>query len=170
MKLYEISDEIENLERLFREQIDEETGEIQEENVLATLETDILSILKTKSEDIVKLVKNNESDEKSIEEEIVRLNTLLAKRKRNKDNFLNYVKVQMVKMGYKKIETNLGNIVVAESTTTEIFDENLIPEKYKTKEVKEVVKISKNDIKKDIKNGLEVTGARLIQNDNIKIK
>jgi len=76
----------------------------------------------------------------------------------------------MIKMGEKKIETNLGKITVSESTATEIYDADKIPTEFKKEVVKTEIKISKMDIKKQLKAGEVVPGARLKINHKLKIK
>jgi hypothetical protein len=54
------------------------------------------------------------------------------------------------------------------SKSLTILDEEQIDEKYKTEET--VVKINKNQIKKDINNGNEVNGAEITFKRNLQIK
>ena len=73
----------------------------------------------------------------------------------------------MITNNIEKIDTNLGSIKFTKSTSTEIFDESLIDKKFIETVITE--KISKEKIKKALKAGEEVQGARLVENKNLKI-
>lgn len=102
-----------------------------------------------------------------IEKEIDRLNKIKKSKNDNLNRFKEYIKNTMLNAGIDKIETPIGKIAFTNSTSTEIYDEKLIDKKFIEIETKE--KILKEKIKKAIKAGEEVQGARLVQNKNLKI-
>ena len=83
------------------------------------------------------------------------------------DKFKAYIKNAMITNNIEKIDTNLGSIKFTKSTSTEIYDESLIDKKFI--ETVTTEKISKEKIKKALKSGEEVQGARLVENKNLKI-
>ena len=72
--------------------------------------------------------------------------------------------------GKKKVDTFM--LGVSKSESTDIFDESLVPAEYKVVETTTTTttKIPKDDVKKAIKAGIEVPGARIIINKTLKIK
>lgn len=74
----------------------------------------------------------------------------------------------MLSYNIEKIETPIGKLSFSNSEAVEIFDESLIDEKFIKEKVEKT--ISKTEIKKAIKAGEEVQGARIIKNKNLQIK
>ena len=70
----------------------------------------------------------------------------------------------------KPITISNWTVSYRKSTQTIIDDESLIPDEYKTTETKTIEKISKDDIKKALKEGKEVSGAHLFENQTLTIK
>lgn len=175
MKLYEITEKAKKIEelsnQLSEEVIDETTGEIvNKEDLINEMNLEIMNELKSKSTSLIKVSTNMESDIKSIDDEISRLLETKKRIVKNKESFEKYILSNMIQLGEKKIETNLGKITVSESTSTEIFDAEKIPTEFKKEVVKTEIKISKMDIKKSLKAGKEVPGAILKINHKLKIK
>ena len=67
-----------------------------------------------------------------------------------------------------KIDVPQAKLSYRKSTKVEIIDENKVPEKYKTKV--EEIKISKTDIGNDLKAGIKVDGAELVNSLSLQIK
>lgn len=168
MKLYELVSEEKKLNELFILAIDEETGEIRDNETLEQLETELKNALVNKSEGIIKVIRNQESDLEMVTAEIERLTNLKNKIKKELENFKSYIKFNMKKMDIKKIETSLGNISLRQSTATEIYDETSLPKEFLKEKI--TYTPSKTEIKKAIENGQEVKGARLIVNTSLTIK
>lgn len=168
MKLYELVSEEQKLNELFLTAIDEETGEIRDNETLEELETELKNALVNKSEGIIKVIRNQESDLEMITAEIERLTNLKNRIKKEIENFKSYIKFNMKKMDIKKIETSLGNISLRQSTATEIYDEASLPKEFLKEKI--TYTPSKTEIKKAIENGQEVKGARLIVNTSLTIK
>lgn len=166
--LYELSKEVKALEDLYLNSINEETGEIKDIAVIEELEVSLQEQIKNKGAGLIKMFRNSKLMLESIDIEIERLNNI-KKRIKAKDDFYNgYIIKNMEAMGIKKIETELGNLSLRASKSTEIYDEKLIDKRFITIETKE--KISKTEIKKAIENGEEVQGARIVEKNSLIIK
>lgn len=168
MKLYELVSEEQKLNELFLLAIDEETGEIRDNETLEQLETELKNALVNKSEGIIKVIRNQESDLEMVTAEIERLTNLKNKMKKEIENFKSYIKFNMKKMELKKVETSLGNISLRQSTATEIYDEASLPKEFLKEKI--TYTPSKTEIKKAIESGQEVKGARLVVNTSLTIK
>ena len=168
MKLYELVSEEQKLNELFLTAIDEETGEIRDNETLEELETELKNALVNKSEGIIKVIRNQESDLEMVTAEIERLTNLKNKMKKEIENFKSYIKFNMKKMELKKVETSLGNISLRQSTVTEIYDEASLPKEFLKEKI--TYTPSKTEIKKAIESGQEVKGARLVVNTSLTIK
>lgn len=168
MKLYELVSEEQKLNELFLTAIDEETGEIRDNETLEELETELKNALVNKSEGIIKVIRNQESDLEMITTEIKRLTNLKNRIEKEIENFKTYIKFNMKKMDIKKIETSLGNISLRQSTATEIYDEASLPKEFLKEKI--TYTPSKTEIKKAIESGQEVKGARLVVNTSLTIK
>lgn len=77
------------------------------------------------------------------------------------------IKEWMIEMGKKKIDIEEYPISLRPSKRVEIIDEDMIEAKYIVTNT--INSISKELIKKDIEAGIEVPGARIIDNLNLKI-
>ena len=168
MKLYELVSEEQKLNELFLTAIDEETGEIRDNETLEELETELKNALVNKSEGIIKVIRNQESDLEMVTAEIERLTNLKNRIKKEMENFKSYIKFNMKKMDIKKIETSLGTISLRQSTATEIYDETSLPKEFLKEKI--TYTPSKAEIKKAIESGQEVKGARLVINTGLTIK
>ena len=168
MKLYELVQEDQKLNELFLSAIDEETGEIKDSKTLEELETELKNALTEKSAGIIKIFRNKEADLETLETEIERLTVLKKRMKKDIENFKEYIKFNMEKMSLKKIETNLGKLSLRESTSTDVFDEELVPKEFMREKI--TYEPEKEKIKKSLKSGEEVPGARLIIKTSLSIK
>ncbi|WP_214539586.1 siphovirus Gp157 family protein [Staphylococcus pseudintermedius] len=97
--------------------------------------------------------------------------TALSKRRKSYENKIkslqNYMLDSMRFKGETKFKTEEFTYFIRKSETTQIEDENVIPEKYKTPQPP---KIDKTQIKKDIKAGIDVVGASLIENESLGVR
>ncbi|GAB0335427.1 siphovirus Gp157 family protein [Staphylococcus pseudintermedius] len=97
--------------------------------------------------------------------------TALSKRRKSYENKIkslqNYMLDSMKFKGETKFKTEEFTYFIRKSETTQIEDENVIPEKYK---VEQAPKIDKTQIKKDIKAGIEVAGASLVENESLGVR
>lgn len=168
MNFYDVTkDYIERIEYL-EQGINSETGEMTEnKNQLVIWTDELTKDLKDKSSNVIAVVRNNELTIEAIENEIKRLKAMKESLENKLDKFKAYIKNAMLVNGIEKIDTNLGSIKFTKSTSTEIYDESLVDSKFK--EIVTTEKISKEKIKKALKAGEEVQGARLVENKNLKI-
>lgn len=168
LSLYGITAEMQALEELWEQAIDEETGEIRDAAVLETLQADIGSLLQNKATSLVRYCKDRDCFIDNVDQEIKKLQTLKKAAVSKQDNFKNYIKMCMQKLGIPKLETANGTLSLRKSESVSIEDEKLIPAEFTT--IVQDIKISKTDIKKAIKEGQEVLGATLVQNLSLQVK
>ena len=168
MNFYDVTkDYIERME-LLEQGINAETGEMTDNtNQLVTWNEELTKDLKEKSSNVIAVVRNQELTIEAIDNEIKRLKAMKDGIENRLDKFKTYIKNAMLTNGIEKIDTNLGSIKFTKSTSTEIYDESLIDKKFIETVITE--KISKEKIKKALKAGEEVQGARLVENKNLKI-
>ena len=168
MNFYDVTkDYIERME-LLEQGINAETGEMTDNtNQLVTWNEELTKDLKEKSSNVIAVVRNQELTIEAIDNEIKRLKAMKDGIENRLDKFKTYIKNAMLTNGIEKIDTNLGSIKFTKSTSTEIYDESLIDKKFIETVITE--KISKEKIKKALKSGEEVQGARLVENKNLKI-
>lgn len=166
MTLFEINDAIrEVIERGLS--VDEETGEVLfTAEDLETLQID----LQTKVENIACYIKNLQSDIEALKNE----EAAFAKRRKIKENTCkrlgNMLANFMVLQDVKKIETPQALVKYNKSEAVEIENPELLPIEFIEFNVVETSKPNKIAIKNAIKQGVDVTGARLIQRNNVVIK
>ncbi|QQA56337.1 siphovirus Gp157 family protein [Staphylococcus pseudintermedius] len=97
--------------------------------------------------------------------------TALSKRRKSYENKIkslqNYMLDSMKFKGETKFKTEEFTYFIRKSDSTQIDDESAIPEKYK---IEQAPKIDKTQIKKDIKAGIEVAGASLVENESLGVR
>lgn len=155
MKLYEIIKEIENFEL----EVDEETGEILNIDAL-----DLLQVEKNeKMENIALWIKNLDSDAKAIREE----EKTLASRRQVKERKVEALKKYLATaLAGEKLETARVRISYRKSQAVECDDVSLVPSEF----LKVKYELDKTAIKTAIKNGTEVAGCSIVENNSIQIK
>ena len=175
--LYDIDQRLLNLQIYG---VDSDTGEVavSEEDFMRIYD-EINMDLETKFINTACFIKNLRSDAEQFKAEEERL----KKRRQAKENLADRLEKSMdtvikhhlfnVDENFEgvhqyKIDKPQAKISYRPSQKLEIIDESLIPDDYKT--VVETVKVDKNAISKDIKDGVEVNGVQLINNLNLQIK
>lgn len=155
MKLYEIVDAYQNLSDL------ELTEDIKKALDVIKDEFDV------KAENIVKVLKNMEADEKALRDEEIRLADKRRAISTKKENLKEYLFSSMRAIGKPKVKAGIFNINIQKNPQSiKIIDENIIPEKYKIASYR----IDKKQLKEDIEEGLKIEGAELIQTEGIRIR
>lgn len=153
MNLYEIDNRI-------MECVDEETGEIVNEELLESLEME----RQTKIENIACLIKNYNSDAEQLSQEIDNL------QKRKKTAVNNVERLKHYLQSYlegKKFKTAKCSVSYRKSEAVEVSDISLLPEwAIRVKDPEP----NKTEIKNAIKAGTKVPGAVMVQNVSIIIK
>lgn len=134
------------------------------EEALELLEKTEVS-LKEKSTNICKVLKNFESDEKALQDEIDRL----AKKKKsisnNKEKLKNWLWINLEKQGIDKLEAGTFTLSFRKS---ESVDGNI--EEVPTEYLKTTVSLDKTSLKKALKEGADVPWAYIVEKMNLQIK
>lgn len=146
--------------------IDLETGEIKPEIIQQ------LSIsrneLEVKAVDYGYVIKAFDDEIGIIEKEIERLEERKAYVKKNKEKMKQIVGGAMEEFGITKIKGDTLQLSFRKSEIVEVFDENLLDEKFKKEKTE--ISIDKTAIKNAIKNGENVQGAKIVEKNNLQIK
>ena len=156
MKLYEITELQKELER-------EEDAEVKQD-----LQELIAVELKNKSNNIVYVIKNLEGNNVAIDAEIERLQQLKKRNSSNIDKIKSNILWFMKENTIDTIKSDLATFSLRKSESTDIENIEQIPQEFIT--VKQTFVPDKTAIKKAIKEGREVTGAKVVVNYNLQIK
>ena len=156
--LYDLSN---NWQQVYDMDLDEDTW-------LDTLDA-INEDVKDKAENSGRLIRSWESDAKALKSEEERL----AKKRKAIENRIKslkgYLQDNMERMGEKKIKTDLFSFNIQNNPAgTNIFDEQLVPNKYYETEV--VKKFDKRAMLDDLKSGQVIAGVELKQSQSLRIR
>jgi len=162
MRLYEIADQY---QFLLGSLYDSETGVI-DEKVLAKLQA-LDDPLETKCINITRIFKQIDAERQAIEKE----RKAMAKRekslKNQVDGLKNYLLSNMERCSVSEIKCPQFVIRLQKNPVKlDITDESLIPPQYEIM----TISLDNEKIKDDLKNGVEIPGARLVQGSSIRIK
>lgn len=164
MTLYEIDSQIESL---FEEAVDLETGEVKPEAIEALealqMERD------TKVENVALWHKNLNADIKALADEI----KALQERKKSLDSKLKWADQYLeYALAGQKFETSKVSITYRKSQAVEVEDQEAFIRGYKDNPelVKTEYSINKTNIRKMLKEGQEILGAVLVDRQNMQIK
>ena len=148
--------------------LDSENNELDEKTINDTKES-IELLLEEKSEQLELILKELEAKEEKCKE-IADFYAKKAKYSNEKKKILKELILgAMQKLDTKKIETATGTFTIRNNTPSLIIDdENLIPQKFTT--FVQTKKIEKNEIKKEIKNGVEIPGVHLETTQSLLVK
>ena len=156
MNLYEITELQKELER-------EEDAEIKQD-----LQELIATELKNKSNNITYVIKNLEAHNTAIDAEIERLQQLKNRNSGNIDKIKSNIIWFMQENKVDSIKSDLATYSIRKSESTDIENMDLIPTEFIT--IKQTITPDKTAIKKAIKEGRKVTGAKVVVNYNLQIK
>ena len=167
MKLYEISDQLQQAIDLLEDQINHETGEIVPGDYEAAedLLNETQEALDRKALDVACAIKGFDAEAAAISDEIKRL----TQRKREAENKARWLKNYLanhVEQGAKYSDARCS-ITWRKSTAVEV-DEAILPEDDKFWRIKR--EINKSAIADLLKQGQTVPGAGLVERQNISIK
>ena len=139
----------------------DEDGVIDESKLTADL--DMLELEKAqKVDNCISFFKSRTAMAEALKKEKM----AIAKRQQIAENEAERMKQYLIYcLGGTKWESVAGKISYRKSETVEV-DENFNDERF----IKYEPKISKSEIKDALKNGEEISGARLVENQNIQIK
>ena len=140
--------------------------ELDEETKLDTLDSmDWQTDYEEKVENYIKVIKNNEADIEARKNEIKRLTELNRADERKNERMKEVLKESMDLTGHERVDTSLFKVSFRKSEAVEV-DDLLLPEAYKVA----TYKPDKKRLKEDLKNGLEILGAELVERKNLSIK
>lgn len=175
--LYSIDERLSNLETLG---IDTATGEVAvTDEDFQRIFDEIQMDLKEKLVNTACFIKNLNSDIEQFKAEEERLKKRrqtkenLAKRLQDSMDYIIKHRINDIENDFDgcnkwKIDEPQARISYRKVVKTEILDEKLIPKKYKTKV--ESVQINRNEITSDLKSGVNVKGAKLVNTLSMQIK
>lgn len=148
-------------------EINEETGEfIDNTEELNDLYNNLTVTFENKLDNSQRYCLMLDGQADTLDKEIKRLQAKKTAIKNNKERLkvmmLNAIKTS----GKDKFKTDLFNFSIRKSEAVNILDEEQIGRKY----MKATYKISLSDIKKDIKDGVEVAGAEIKKNESLGVK
>ena len=162
MNLFEINDAITRCVKLADgDYVDTETGEIIDTAAIEQLEMD----RDTKIRNIACWIKNLESDEKALAEQIKIFTARKDSAKNKRESLKSYLASFL--QG-KKWQNSEVAISWRKSESVEVDDIDKLPEQYQR--VVTTVEANKKQLKADLKTGIEVAGVRIIEKQNIQIK
>lgn len=140
--------------------------ELDEETKLDTLDSiDWETEYETKVENYIKVMKNLEADVEARKNEIKRLTELNKADEKKKEHLKNTLSASMSLTGHERVDTPLFKVSFRKSQAVEV-DEAVLPEAYKIA----TWKADKKRLKEDLKNGLEIIGASLVERKNLSIR
>ena len=154
MKLYELTQSMEELKQLIQE------GELDNDMLLSTLESVELDI-ETKADNICCIIKELKGNINTLASEKERLTSLSERYNKNIDWLKNYLKFNLVKVGKEKLKTDRFSIKVSDRKPKLVINEELLSSNYKYEEPKIITKINRDKIIDDINNGVIVEGVIL---------
>lgn len=140
--------------------------DLDDETKADTLESiDWNSDYEEKVENYIKVIKNNEADIEARKNEIKRLTELNRADERKNERMKEVLKESMDLTGHERVDTSLFKVSFRKSEAVEV-DDLLLPEAYKVT----TYKPEKKRLKEDLKNGLEILGAELVERKNLSIR
>lgn len=140
--------------------------DLDDETKADTLESiDWNSDYEEKVENYIKVIKNNEADIEARKNEIKRLTELNRADERKNERMKEVLKESMDLTGHERVDTKLFKVSFRKSEAVEV-DDLLLPEAYKVA----TYKPDKKRLKEDLKNGLEILGAELVERKNLSIR
>ena len=176
--LYEIDYQLQMLEDYM---VDVETGEILDEDSFNAKFDEIQMALNEKIENSMCFYKNLQADIEAFKTE----EKNIAQRRKVKENLAERIKNRIdnyIRMKYTnedgvvdidslnkfKMETPRMKLSYRKSDSVDVYDIDSLPKEY----IKEKVEVSadKTALKKDIKSGKEINGAKIVTNLNMQVK
>jgi hypothetical protein len=160
MNLYQITQEAQYLAALL--ETEELTPELEAELLINQEQ------LQSKGINYAKVIANYQSESDQIDAEIKRLKAMKESRDKKVTWLTESLKKAMLVSGIEKIESPLFKISIRRSEAVEVEIPEALPIDWQVKKV--TITADKVAIKKAIKEGYSITGARLVENFNLSIK
>lgn len=166
LSLYTLSTEVERLLDS-DDAFDPETGE------LSPALQEALGATREKARDVCAFILNRDSQIAAIEaheaQVAARKSALVKKQERLRE----YLQSQMKRTGMLEIAANDGTfsakLFIERDASVEVFDEKQVPATFWKAPKTPDPKISKSDISKAIKGGVDVPGARIVKKDRLEL-
>ncbi len=160
MNLYQLTQEAQYLAVLL--ETEELTPELEAELLINQEQ------LQSKGINYAKVIANYQSESDQIDAEIKRLKAMKESRDKKVTWLTESLKKAMIVSGIEKIESPLFKISLRRSEAVEVEIPEALPVDWQVKKV--TITADKVAIKKAIKEGYSITGARLVENFNLSIK
>jgi hypothetical protein len=160
MNLYQITQEAQYLAALL--ETEELTPELEAELLINQEQ------LQSKGINYAKVIANYQSEADQIDAEIKRLKAMKESRDKKVTWLTESLKKAMLVSGIEKIESPLFKISLRRSEAVEVEIPEALPVDWQVKKV--TITADKVAIKKAIKEGYSITGARIVENFNLSIK
>jgi len=160
MNLYQLTQEAQYLAVLL--ETEELTPELEQELLINQEQ------LQSKGINYAKVIANYQSESDQIDAEIKRLKAMKESRDKKVTWLTESLKKAMIVSGIEKIESPLFKISLRRSEAVEVEIPEALPVDWQVKKV--TITADKVAIKKAIKEGYSITGARLVENFNLSIK
>jgi len=154
--LFAITTDLKKMDEMLVESDGELTPEIE------LVMEQVSCLLKTKTDGITSYVRSKEAFLKTVNDELIRINSIKTKTINAMESFDKYIIGCMEKMGKIEIQGELSKIKIKKPhQVVEIINENDINIKYIKKKTTVIKMIEKAKIKKALKNNEKVNGAKL---------
>jgi hypothetical protein len=160
MNLYEITNEAQYLATLL--ETEELTPELEAELLINQEQ------LQTKAINYAKVISNYQGESDAIDAEIKRLKAMKESRDKKVTWLTDSLKKAMMVSGIEKIDSPLFKLSLRRSEAVEVEVAEALPVDWQVRKV--MITADKVAIKKAIKEGYAITGARLVENFNLQIK
>lgn len=161
-RLYDIADRFTNLQELL------ESGAVDELTLQEAM-SQIDGEFEEKADNIAFILKDLLTTAKAIKEEEQRLSQRRKALENNADRLKDHLESMMRLIDKPKFKTTLNSFTISRGKPTVVIEnEDLVPLEYKALE--ETIKIDKNAIYTALKNGENIDGVSLQENESLKIK
>lgn len=162
MKLYELSQNFRNLEEVL--------NNTEEDNIREMILNSINEVgcdLSTKVENIVKLIRNLQADTEAIKTEEQRLNKLRKQKERQVEGLQRYLFDCISPLEKKEVKGGIFIVSIKKNPPKAVIDDiNAIPSWF----LVHTPSVDKKMLKEALKEGQKIEGARLVQEESLKIK
>ena len=160
MNLYQITNEVQYLAALL--ETEELTPELEQELLINQDQ------LQSKAINYAKVISNYQGESDQIDAEIKRLKAMKDSRDKKINWLKESLKLAMMVSGIDKIDSPLFKLSLRRSESVEVEVPEALPVDWQLRKV--VITADKISIKKAIKEGYSITGARLVENFSLQIK
>jgi hypothetical protein len=160
MNLYQITNEAQYLAALL--ETEELTPELEQELMINQDQ------LQSKAINYAKVISNYQGESDQIDAEIKRLKAMKDSRDKKINWLKESLKLAMMVSGIDKIDSPLFKLSLRRSESVEVEVPEALPVDWQLRKV--VITADKISIKKAIKEGYAITGARIVENFSLQIK